>query len=159
MLKSFFMVSLLILSFGSFAEEPVVVADKTKAEPVEIMVYRSPTCGCCSKWIAHLKENNFKVEDIVTKDVQTIKDKYGVPKAMASCHTAIVNGYVVEGHVPANDIKALLKIKPSIVGISVPGMPVGTPGMEMGNRKDAYKVVGFDKNNQYQIFNSYEGSK
>lgn len=153
------MMILLSLSFKSYAEETAAVAEEVKSKPVEITVYRSPTCGCCSKWIDHLKANDFKVTDNVTKDVQAIKDKYGVPKEMASCHTAIVNGYVVEGHVPANDIKALLKIKPSIIGISVPGMPAGTPGMEMGDRKDAYKVIGFDKDRQYQIFNSYEGNK
>ena len=128
-------------------------------KPLEIDVYRSPTCGCCSKWIAHLKQNQFTVNDYVTEDVQLIKDKYGVPKNMASCHTALVNGYVVEGHVPAIDIKKMLEIKPSVIGISVPGMPVGTPGMDMGGRKDAYKVVSFDENKKYKIFNSYEGSQ
>lgn len=153
------MMILLLLGFKGYAEEAAKVSEEVKADPIEITVYRSPTCGCCSKWIEHLKANGFEVADNVTKDVQAVKDKYGVPKEMASCHTAIVNGYVVEGHVPANDIKALLKIKPSIIGISVPGMPVGTPGMEMGDRKDAYKVIGFDKDRQYQIFNSYEASK
>ena len=75
---------------------------------------------------------------------------------MASCHTAIVDGYVVEGHVPAGDIKAMLKLKPEIVGISVPGMVAGTPGMEMGNRKDPFKVIAFDKEGKYQIFHSFE---
>jgi len=79
---------------------------------------------------------------------------------MASCHTAIVNGYVIEGHVPASDIKALLTIKPNIVGLSVPGMPAGTPGMEMGRTKvDAYKVIGFDKNNVSQVFNHYDAKE
>ena len=143
-------VLLLNLNFGLNAEEKA-------AEPIEIEVYRSPTCGCCSKWLAHLKENQFIVKDNVTEDVQAIKDKYGVPKNMASCHTALVDGYVVEGHVPAADIKKLLKIKPAVIGISVPGMPSGTPGMEMGGRKDPYKVVSFDKENKYQVFSSYEG--
>lgn len=157
MLRLFFIIGLLALSFGSYAaEESVSIAEAAKVEPIEITVYRSPTCGCCGKWIAHLKENNFQIKDIVTEDMQEIKDKYGVPKEMASCHTAIIDGYVIEGHVPANDIKVLLKMKPAIIGISVPGMPVGTPGMEMGGKKDAYKVIGFDKNKQYQIFNSYE---
>lgn len=125
--------------------------------PIEIEVYRSPSCGCCSKWLTHLKENQFVIKDHVTEDVQQIKDKYGVPQNMSSCHTALVNGYVVEGHVPAADIKKLLKIKPAVIGISVPGMPMGTPGMEMGGRKDPYKVVSFDKDKKYQVFNSYEG--
>ena len=142
---------LLSLNFSIKAEDQV----KT-VEPIVIEVYRSPSCGCCSKWIAHLKENQFDVKDHVTNDVQVIKDKYGVPEKMASCHTALVNGYVVEGHVPAADIKKLLKLKPAVIGISVPGMPSGTPGMEMGGRKDPYQVVSFDKEKKYQVFSSYE---
>jgi len=126
---------------------------------VEIEVYRSPTCGCCGKWIQHLKENNFVVKDNVTNDVQVIKDKYGVPGNMASCHTALVDGYVVEGHVPADDILTLLEKKPNVIGISVPGMPVGTPGMNMGGRKDPYQVVSFDKLKNVQVVNSYEGNQ
>ncbi|NOQ77043.1 MAG: DUF411 domain-containing protein, partial [Methylococcaceae bacterium] len=106
----------------------------------------------------HLKESQFIVKDHVTNDVQVIKDKYGVPGEMASCHTALVNGYVVEGHVPAADILALIKNKPDVIGISVPGMPVGTPGMDMGGRKDAYQVVSFTKDKKYQVVNSYEGN-
>lgn len=141
---------LLSLSFSIKAEGPV----KT-VEPIVIEVYRSPSCGCCSKWIAHLKENQFDVKDHVTNDVQVIKDKYGVPEKMASCHTALVNGYVVEGHVPAADIKKLLKLKPAVIGISVPGMPSGTPGMEMGGKKDPYQVVSFDEEKKYEVFSSY----
>ena len=141
---------LLSLSFSIKAEGQV----KT-VEPIVIEVYRSPSCGCCSKWIAHLKENQFDVKDHVTNDVQVIKDKYGVPEKMASCHTALVNGYVVEGHVPAADIKKLLKLKPAVIGISVPGMPSGTPGMEMGGKKDPYQVVSFDEEKKYEVFSSY----
>ncbi|MEQ1560062.1 MAG: DUF411 domain-containing protein [Methyloglobulus sp.] len=124
-------------------------------EKIDIVVNRSPTCSCCGKWIEHLKQNNFNVKDVVSDDVRAVKTKYGVSQELASCHTAVVNGYVVEGHVPANDIKTLLKNKPSVVGISVPGMPMGTPGMEMGGKKDVYQVVSFNKNNQTQVFNSY----
>lgn len=126
--------------------------------PVDVTVHRSPTCSCCEKWVAHMKANNFNVTDIVTDDMQSVKNKFGVSAEMASCHTAIVNGYVVEGHVPANDIKQLLKTKPSVVGISVPGMPTGTPGMEMGDKKDAYDVVSFDEKNQAKVFNSYKAN-
>jgi hypothetical protein len=152
-LNIFLAISLLVLNAGIQAE--TIEAGKS----VDIVVYRSPTCECCGKWLEHLKKNNFNVKDIVTDDVQVIKDKYGVPKAMASCHTALVDGYVIEGHVPANDIMKLLKTKPKIVGIAVPGMPSGTPGMEMGDRKDSYNVMSFDKENHYQIFNSYEGKQ
>lgn len=144
---------LLSLSFNLRADELVV------AEPLEIEVYRSPSCGCCGKWIEHLKESKFVVKDYVTNDVKSIKDKYYVPDKMASCHTAIVNGYVVEGHVPASDIMKLIKGKANVLGISVPGMPVGTPGMEMGGRKDAYQVISFDKEKNYQTVSSYEGSE
>jgi hypothetical protein len=125
-------------------------------EKIDVVVNRSPTCSCCGKWIEHLKQNNFNVKDVVSGDVQAVKNKYGITQELASCHTAIVNGYVVEGHVPANDIRTLLKNKPDVVGITVPGMPSGTPGMEMGGKKDAYQVVSFDKKNQHQVFNSYK---
>jgi hypothetical protein len=123
---------------------------------VDVEVHRSPTCSCCGKWVEHLKQNNFSVKDIVSEDVQSVKTKYGVTKEMASCHTAIVNGYVVEGHVPANDIKTLLKNKPEIVGITVPGMPKETPGMEMGGKKEAFQVLSFDNKNQVKVFNNYK---
>lgn len=152
-LNIFLVIGLLIFNVCIKAE--TIKADK----PVDIIVYRSPACTCCEKWLEHLKKNNFKVEDIVTDDIQQIKDKYGVPKTIASCHTAIVDGYVIEGHVPANDIMKLLKTKPKIVGIAVPGMPSGTPGMEMGDRKDSYKVMSFDKDNHYEVFSSYEGTQ
>lgn len=144
-------VSLFVVNTGVRAESP----DK----PIDIVVHRSPTCMCCGKWVAHLKENNFNVKDIVTDDVQAIKDKHGVTQELASCHTAIVDGYVIEGHVPANDIKTLLKAKPKVVGLAVPGMVNGSPGMEMGDKKDPYKVVSFDREKQVKEFNSYEGSQ
>ncbi len=149
----FLAIGLLIFNAGIKAET------LPAAKPIDIVVYRSPTCECCGRWLEHLKKNNFNVKDIVTDDVQAIKNKYGVSEAMASCHTAIVDGYVIEGHVPANDIMKLLKNKPKIVGIAVPGMPSGTPGMEMGDRKDAYNVMSFDKENHYEVFSSYEGKQ
>lgn len=144
---------LLQLGFAAIAEEQPVKGGDVE----QIVVYRSPTCGCCSKWLQHLKDNDFKIEDIVTDDMQAIKRKYGVPAAMQSCHTAIIGGYVVEGHVPARDIKRMLKLKPEIAGIAVPGMPVGTPGMEMGGRKDPYQVLSFDNAENYRVFSDYSG--
>jgi hypothetical protein len=132
-------------------------ADVAQAEEkIDIVVNRSPTCSCCGKWVEHLKQNNFNVKDVVSDDVQAIKNKYGVTQELASCHTALINGYVIEGHVPANDIRTLLKNKPDVVGITVPGMPNGTPGMEMGGKKDAYQVIIVDKKNQHQVFNNYK---
>lgn len=149
MLKLLFITGLLILSAGLRAES------NTSVKPVDITVYRSPTCGCCGKWIEHMKQNNFNVKDVVTEDMQAIKDKYGVPKEMASCHTAVVDGYVVEGHVPANDIYKMLTDKPKVTGLAVPGMVTGSPGMEMGEAKPPYDVMSFDKDKHFQIFNSY----
>ncbi len=133
-----------------------VVSVAVKAE--EIVVYRSPTCGCCEKWLAHLQTDGFTIKDNVTNDVNAIKTKHGVTPKLASCHTATINGYVVEGHVPVDDIKKMLKTKPEIVGIAVPGMPVGTPGMEMGGKKEQYDVVSFDSKGNTQLFNSYKGN-
>lgn len=98
--------------------------------PIPITVYRSPTCGCCGGWIDHLKQNNFVVTDIPTGDMQAIKKKHGITDDIASCHTALTGGYVIEGHVPANDIKALLRDRPNVFGIAVPRMPNNAPGME-----------------------------
>jgi hypothetical protein len=124
---------------------------------VEMTVYRSPTCGCCGKWIDHMKQNNFNVKDNITDDMEAIKARYGIPKEMASCHTAIVDGYVVEGHVPAADILKLLKTRPKVSGLAVPGMVTGSPGMEMGGRVDPYDVVSFDKEKHFEVFNHYSG--
>lgn len=125
---------------------PVMAATKPS-----MTVYRSPTCGCCEKWVAHMRQNGFKVEDIVSSDMEAVKQQRGVPKALRSCHTAVVGQHVIEGHVPAQDIEALLKGPASPYGISVPGMPSGTPGMEMGGRKDPYDVVGFEKNGSSRV--------
>ncbi|MEQ1636308.1 MAG: DUF411 domain-containing protein [Methylococcales bacterium] len=145
-----FTLSLLVLSGFAQAKN---FPGKT---PTEVVVYRSPSCGCCGKWLEHLKSNQFNVVDNLLEDVQSIKTRYGVSPEMASCHTALVGGYVVEGHVPANDIKKLLGLKPNVTGISVPGMPSGTPGMEMGSKKEAYQVLSFDKGHPAQVFSQYE---
>ena len=108
-----------------------------------ITVYKSPTCGCCKRWIAHLEDAGFEVEAIDSDDMNEIKQRYGVPRNMASCHTARIAGYTIEGHVPADDILRLLADKPDAVGLSVPGMPVGSPGMEVGDRVDPYRVMLF----------------
>ncbi len=157
-LKNFLSLFLiLVFSAQANAESVWDKSEKQLAVPTTIVVYRSPTCGCCHKWIEHLKKHQFTVKDIVNDDVNTIKQKYGVPAAMQSCHTAIINGYVIEGHVPAADIITLLAKRPKIVGISVPAMPAGTPGMEMGGRKDPFDVVAFDENGKFSVFNHYEG--
>ena len=125
----------------------------------EIIVYRSSTCSCCGQWLEHIKQHNFAIKDIVTDDVQTIKKKYNIGASLTSCHTAIINQYVIEGHVHAIDIEKLLKTNPkNIIGLTVPGMPIGTPGMEMGSKKQAYDVFSFDANGKMDIFSHHSGN-
>jgi hypothetical protein len=124
----------------------------TEAPPTPVVtVYKSPSCGCCKLWMDHLASNGFKVTGKDMDNVQPIKDELGVPGALGSCHTATVDGYVVEGHVPAADIKRLLKERPKVVGLSAPGMPSGSPGME-GGRKDPYDVLAFDARGRTTVF-------
>lgn len=123
-------------------------------EAPTITVYRSEYCGCCKDWLTHLKQHGFNVIDTPTEQMSAIKEKLGVTPQLASCHTGVVDGYVVEGHVPADDIKRLLKTRPKIAGIAVPGMPHGSPGMETG-RKDDFHVVAFDKKGNTDAFNTY----
>lgn len=139
---------ILAISFGMSA------CDSTPTGP-EITVYKSPTCGCCKKWITHLEDNGFDVTAKNVANVGPIKAENGLPPVLGSCHTALIDGYVIEGHVPADDIKRLLKEKPAITGLAVPGMPVGSPGMEQGARKDRYDVVAFDNKNQMSVFSSH----
>lgn len=128
------------------------------AKPAEMTVYRSPTCGCCENWLEHVKESGIKIKDVVSDDMQAIKAKLGLPDKLASCHTAVIDGYVIEGHVPAADIQRLLQTKPKVLGIAAPGMPMGSPGMEVGNKKDEYEVKSFDKDGHFEVFASHGGS-
>ncbi|MCP5367078.1 MAG: DUF411 domain-containing protein [Hyphomicrobiales bacterium] len=117
--------------------------DPANAAPGEVVVYKSPTCGCCGKWVDHMRAAGFKVTVNETMDMDTVKDRYHVPYEMGSCHTAVVDGYVVEGHVPAGDVARLLAAKPKVAGISVPDMPIGSPGMEQDGGKEPFKVYTF----------------
>lgn len=130
---------------------PAVVS----AEPARIEVYLSPTCGCCMKWVRHLEAEGFSVSVNDVRDVRPIKAAQGVPSSPRSCHTALVDGYVVEGHVPANDVKRLLAERPKVAGLAVPGMPVGAPGMEGPNR-ERYRVMSFDAAGGIETFSSQE---
>lgn len=125
-----------------------------QAELESITVYKSPTCGCCAKWVTHLQENGFEVETIDLQDMNPVKAEAGISRQLASCHTAKTGGYVIEGHVPASDIKRLLKERPNVAGLTVPGMPMGSPGME-GNRKDNYDVLMFTKTGETAVFSSH----
>ena len=121
-----------------------------------VRVYKSPTCGCCADWVDHLREAGFRVEVSDREDVTRAKVELGVPPSLGSCHTAVVDGYVVEGHVPAEDIRRLLAERPDVVGLAVPGMPAGSPGMELpGGRTDPYDVVAFDPAGATSVFSSH----
>lgn len=160
-MKHFFRASLLalltVLGAQAQAADPVwKVSEDATAYP--ITVYRSTTCGCCKAWVAHLKEHNFEVKEITDSNLNTVKKAFGIPQQMASCHTATVNGKLIEGHVPAQDIKRLLADKDSNVRLlTVPAMPSGTPGMDMpGAPKHDFKVYAAHEDGKVSVYNSYE---
>ena len=117
-----------------------------------ITVYKTATCGCCSLWVDHLKAAGFEVKAVDVEDIAAVKTTYGVPAALQSCHTAVVSGYAIEGHVPADAVARLLKERPPVAGLAVPGMPVGSPGMEVGNRRDPYSIMSFDRTGKSAVF-------
>jgi hypothetical protein len=130
-------------------------ATVTSSTPApEVTVYKSPSCGCCTSWVDHLKANGFTVVVHDQDDLSDTKTMLGVPRAMTSCHTAVVAGYVIEGHVPAADLARFLKQKPKVLGLAVPGMPAGSPGME-GGKPVPYKVLTFDKDGRTTVFASH----
>jgi hypothetical protein len=122
--------------------------------PVPMTVYKDPNCGCCEQWVAHVRQAGFAVTVRDTSDMSTVKAAMGVPEALGSCHTARVGSYTIEGHVPADVIKQLLAEKPVARGLAVPGMPMGSPGMEQGGRRDRYDVLLFDKAGRTRVFAS-----
>ena len=121
----------------------------------QVQVFKDPNCGCCGVWVEHMKDAGFSVTVTEVDDTSVARRKYGLPERFGSCHTAVVGGYVVEGHVPANDVKKLLVMKPVAIGLTVLGMPVGSPGMEMGSRKDPYQVLLVAKDGRERVFATY----
>lgn len=121
------------------------------ADAGEVTVYKTPWCGCCAGWVQHMKTNGYSVRVKDMESLDMVKNMLGIPNPLRSCHTATVDGYVVEGHVPAADVKRLLTERPKVIGISTPGMPVGSPGME-GGTPEAYDVVTFDKKGDVKVF-------
>ncbi|KFI11501.1 DUF411 domain-containing protein [Vibrio coralliilyticus] len=125
----------------------------------DVLNHKSPYCGCCTEWTKHMQEAGFTVEEKLHDDMNPIKQKLGIKPQLASCHTAEINGFVFEGHVPAKDIKAFLENPPkNAKGLAVPGMPMGSPGMEYGNEKDAYSVYAFNEQGQVFEYRSYPGN-
>ncbi|UXI02653.1 DUF411 domain-containing protein [Photobacterium sp. TY1-4] len=118
--------------------------------------YQSPYCGCCKDWVKHMEENGFKLDIEYQQDLTPTKTKLGIRPAYASCHTAQIQGYTFEGHVPAEEIKRFLADKPAnLIGLATPGMPMGSPGMEYNDQKDPYNVVAFDKDGNTQIWSRH----
>ena len=127
-----------------------LLAAMPDARAGELTVYKSPWCGCCTGWVKHMRDNGFSVVVKEREDLSPIKSQYGVPENLQSCHTAEIDGYVFEGHVPADDVRRFLSEKPEgVTGLAVPGMPVGSPGMEQGDEKEPYPVVLFGNDGQF----------
>lgn len=127
------------------------------AEPIGIEVHRDANCGCCKAWISHLQDNGFQVTDHVESDMRAVKQRLGVPPRLASCHTGVIDGKFVEGHVPAADILKLRQ-QPDLLGAAVPGMPAGSPGMEVGDRRQPYQVIGLDRQGDERVLGDYPGN-
>lgn len=119
-----------------------------------VSVFKLAECGCCDQWAEHLRKNGFTVSVRALPDLTPVRVKYGIPNIFGTCHTALVEGYAIEGHVPAGDIQRLLRAKPKIAGLAVPGMPAGSPGME-GPRSEPYDVLTFDRKGATQIYARY----
>lgn len=131
-----------------------VTAIPAWAEPV-VEMHKDPNCGCCTAWAEHLEAEGFEVTQHETRDMRAVKIEHGVSPELASCHTAVVDGYVIEGHVPAADIRRLLGERPDLAGLAVPGMPHGSPGMETG-RQDDYAVLGWRRDDRApSVFSEY----
>ncbi|MEJ1354600.1 MAG: DUF411 domain-containing protein [Candidatus Sedimenticola sp. (ex Thyasira tokunagai)] len=139
---------LVVVTFLSFGG---LLATQQNSIAADIVVYKNPNCGCCNAWIKHLKENDYTVEVKNRDDVTPIKKELGVPNNLQSCHTAKVDGYVIEGHVPADLISKLRREKPQIRGLAVPGMPMGSPGME-GPYKDDYNIISFSDDGKTSVY-------
>jgi len=131
------------------------IAEEAKS-PTEIVMYKSPTCGCCGNWAEHLRGAGFTVIEKKREDMDAIKAKFGVPEQLSSCHTAVIDGYIIEGHVPAADVKRLLKERPKVAGLTAPGMPMKSPGMQdVGQEPKNYNVLAFDKDGTAKVFSHY----
>jgi hypothetical protein len=120
----------------------------------EVTVYKTSTCGCCNMWVEHLRSNGFKVTVHEVETTDEARAKYGIPEKLGSCHTAVVEGYAIEGHVPAAEIKRLLKERPKATGLAVPGMPMGAPGMD-GPRSDPYSVLLVGTEGKTSVYQKY----
>ena len=144
--------ALAMASAAFVAAQPKPVSSRTP-----IVVYKTPTCGCCAMWVEHMRQNGFQpeVHDVSAAQVRAVSKAAGLSDEGSSCHTAKVGNFIVEGHVPAADVQRMLKEKPAIAGIAAPGMPIGSPGMEMGGRTQRYDVVAFTKDGKTKVFSTH----
>jgi len=154
------LVAVLVVAVALFAgrsdQEATRSASAAASALPVVDVYKDATCGCCAKWVEHLEENGFTVRSTNTGALAAFKTSHGVPPQVRSCHTALVDGYVLEGHVPAAEVRRLLKERPPIAGLAVAGMPIGSPGMEVaGAQTQPYDVTAFDKQGATSAFASY----
>jgi len=138
-----------LLAPALWAGEPAATT-----EPVKMTVYKSPTCECCAKWVEYLEERNFDVSVVDQANLNTVKGQLGVAPQLQSCHTAVVDGYAIEGHVPAEDILRLLGERPAVAGLAAPGMPSHSPGM-MGIEPRGFDVLTFTRSGETTTFSSY----
>ncbi len=126
----------------------------------QVINHKSPQCGCCGDWTKHMQDAGFEAKEVLHQDMMSVKQKLGVTPQLASCHTAEIDGYVFEGHIPAKDIQDFLANPPEgALGLAVPGMPLGSPGMEYGDRKDSYTVYAFDKDGRVFEFRHHKGNQ
>jgi len=133
-----------------------MIGVSSAAQATDVEMYKSPNCECCTGWAEHLRKAGFSVTVHKRDDMDAIKRKYGVPEKLASCHTAVVDGYILEGHVPAQDVERLLKEHPKVAGLTAPGMPMKSPGMQaVGRSPQGYDVLAFDKDGTSKIFSHY----
>ncbi len=148
-----FLLALAATTVGATLTRSSALAALPAGVPSAITVYKDPNCGCCTAWVKHLRGAGFVPVVRDTADMSTVKASMGVPGALESCHTARIGSYVIEGHVPADLIVKLLQQKPAALGLAVPGMPVGSPGME-GGTPDRYDVILFEKSGTRRVFAS-----
>jgi hypothetical protein len=145
-----------LIGFG-FAATPFAAEARSGAGSVVVSACRTPSCGCCKGWLDHIKKAGFSVQDHVVNNLTAIKQRYRVPAALASCHTARINGSVIEGHVPLSAIEMLLKERPKAAGIAVPGMPLDSPGMESPFKRETYTVFTFTNSGVIRPFQTIKG--
>ena len=153
-----------ILIVNTFNAQEGTAKNQENIDIPEVLSYRSASCGCCKKWVNHLRDNGLEVVDKIVEDVSVIKNQYQIPNNLRSCHSAQIDNYTIEGHVPIESINKLFREKPNIKGIAVPGMPLGSPGMEMHSHDshshdyENYTVVSFSKTGKTKIFDKISPS-